>query len=155
MKRRVRGEKERRVMGQEAWPAVGSVLSLTRPAPRLPPQEAGTLMVSSHNNSSCPVLRACSALVMSLSVFPRTLLILRSPIPEMRKLRLGEANCGCLTPEPTSFPLCRTAKPSLKKLHWLPDLNTVIKKAMGGGGCFQFTGPPTRAAPHRRLLPVH
>lgn len=54
MKRRVRGEKERRVMGQEAWPAVGSVLSLTRPAPGLPPQEAGTLKVSSHNNSSCP-----------------------------------------------------------------------------------------------------
>lgn len=59
----------------------------------------------------------------------------------MRKLRLRQTSEGWLPVSTLSFPLYRTAKPSLKQLHQLPDPNAVRKKGPSGG-VSRSLGPP-------------
>lgn len=108
---------------------VGNVLSLPQSAPMgPPPQEAETLMASSTTTAAAHDLRVCYTLVLSLRTFPRTLLILQQS--HFRDEEIEAQTSELWLPDNTlSSPLCHTAKPSLKKLHQLPDPNAVRTKA--------------------------
>lgn len=64
---------------QEVWLVVGNVLSANSISPQWGTTSSGSWDTNGflNNKSSCQCLRACYALVLSLSTFPRILLILQ------------------------------------------------------------------------------